>query len=120
MTETEDEEPGVVATNRLLNSLMNRYEDLRLSEVRKLLAEMDERFLEPSPSNPLMRRAELRLSEIVLQRDAALAREASLRDLLNERDGGNHDADCKALRATGPKLCNCGHDAVVAALAVKP
>jgi len=111
MTETEDEEPGVVATNRLLNSLMNRY-DLRLSEVRKLLAEMDERFLEPSPSNPLMRRAELRLSEIVLQRDAALAREAALREALTfyapfERNGtrffGGDDGGKRALAALAVK-----------------
>ena len=66
------------------------------------------------------RNSEARVIDLEAGLAAALAREAALRDLLNERDGGNHDADCKALRATGPKLCNCGHDAVVAALAVKP
>ena len=39
---------------------------------------------------------------------------AELRKVLTERDGGSHDADCKALHHWGPaKPCNCGHDEVV-------
>ena len=49
---------------------------------------------------------------------AANAREAGLRALLINRDGGSHDEDCKARRyANSDGLCNCGHDGVVAALA---
>ena len=49
---------------------------------------------------------------------AANAREAGLRALLINRDGGSHDEDCKARRyANSDGLCNCGHDEVVAALA---
>jgi len=36
----------------------------------------------------------------------------TLRELLIERDGGTHDADCK-VHNPGIKRCNCGHAEVV-------
>ena len=36
-----------------------------------------------------------------------------LEDMLRERDGGTHDADCKAIRWNDESMCNCGHNDVV-------
>ncbi len=45
-------------------------------------------------------------------------RERVLVGALINRDGGSHDEDCKARRyGNSDRLCNCGHDEVVAALA---
>ena len=38
-----------------------------------------------------------------------------LRELLRERDGDTHDADCK-INNPAIKRCNCGHDEVMALL----
>ena len=62
------------------------------------------------------------------ERDTLAAEVARLRDrervlvgALINRDGGSHDEDCKARRyGNSDRLCNCGHDEVVAALASAP
>ena len=43
------------------------------------------------------------------------AENKALLELLIERDGGTHDADCK-IHNPGIKRCNCGHDDVEALL----
>jgi hypothetical protein len=50
--------------------------------------------------------------------DELQAENAKLRELLAERDGGTHDADCKINRPA-IKRCNCGHDEVMTALGGK-
>ena len=52
----------------------------------------------------------------------ALAQEVSeLQEALRERDGGAHDADCRALRpAPHARPCNCGHDRAVYVLGATP
>lgn len=96
-----------------------------IAEVAKLRAEIErlDRSLDASQKTQETYRVACN-NNLAMQRAAtaelaaANAREAGLRALLINRDGGSHDEDCKARRyANSDGLCNCGHDEVVAALA---
>lgn len=57
-----------------------------------------------------------RIQSALQEHEAQAATIETLRDLLRQRDGGAHDADCKYLRGNGSQRCNCMHFEVLEAL----
>lgn len=109
---------GLTMINETCKAIRALAPEDAIAEVAKLRAELDAALSRRNESERVLVGMTLELEVFTAEVARLRDRERVLVGALINRDGGSHDEDCKARRyGNSDRLCNCGHDEVVAALA---
>ena len=108
---------GLTMINETCKAIRALAPEDAIAEVAKLRAELDAALSRRNESERVLVGMTLELEVFTAEVARLRDRDRVLVVALINRDGGSHDEDCKARRyGNSDRLCNCGHDEVVAAL----